>query len=199
MANIDRMSAEMIAGARVWICKVGATFGASPTNTVSNTVLPELPESYAVPGDWLTLGKIRTLTPQTDYKNSDVEGVDDTGAYKTTELKLATKRKVNFTTNDIAPEAWQMTFGLAEEITSAGEQAVFASGNDSLEVWLVVEITDAYRTATNLCRAVMRGKLSLTNPLAAKSDPAEAAYQLAVQPNALATFVEGDLVAASAS
>ncbi len=196
--NIDRMNAEMIAGARIWICKLGTQTGGSSSNTVSNSVLPELPESYAVPGDWLSLGKIKTMTPQTDYKTADVEGVDDSGAYKVTELKLATKRKINFTTNDITPEAWQLTFGLTQDITATAEQDVFASGNDSLEVWLVLEVTDAYRTETNLRRAVLRGKLSLQNPLEAKSDPAEAAYTLSVQANALASFVENALVPAAA-
>ena len=134
------------------------------------------------------------LSSSSRFKTADAEGVDDTGAYKVTELKLATKRKMQFTTNDITPEAWELTFGLKEPISSGGKQSVFASGNDTIEVWLVVEITDAYRTETNLARAVVRGKLSLQNPLDAKSDPAEAQYELSVVSNPLAEFTENALV-----
>lgn len=188
----------MILGARVWFCRLGAaiTGADNVTATVSNTILPELPDSYAAPGGWTCLGKVRSAKPQTDYKSADVEGVDDTGAYKITELKLATKRKLQFSTNDIAPEAFEMTFGLASPIAAGGEQAVFASGNDTIECWLVLELTDAYRTETNIARIVLRGKLTLQNPLEAKSDPAQADYELSVVPNALATFVENSIVSA---
>lgn len=193
---LDRLNAAMILGARAWIVRIGQTItGNDPTNKVNDTTLPELPESYANPGDWICLGKIRTAKPQTDYKTADVEGVDDTGAYKVTELKLATKRKLQFTTNDITPEAFQMTFGLTSAIEDGEEQAVFASGSDSLEVWAVFEFTDAYRADTGLARILVRGVLSLQNPLEAKSDPAEAAYELSIQPNPLATFVSDGLVA----
>lgn len=194
MAILDRMQAEMILGARVWMARIGSPADSGSSNKISDTVLPELPDSYASPGMWTCLGKIRTAKPQTDYKTADVEGVDDTGAYKVTELKLATKRKLQFSTNDIAPEAFEMTFGLASPIASGGEQAVFASGSDSIECWLVLELTDAYRTETNLARITLRGKLSLQNPLEAKSDPAQADYQLSVQPNALASFLENSLI-----
>lgn len=195
MAILDRVQAEMILGARVWMVRLGSPADGSSANRVSDTVLPELPESYATPGVWTSLGKIRTAKPQTDYKTADVEGVDDSGAYKVTELKLATKRKLQFSTNDITPEAFELTFGLTQAISGAGEQAVFASGSDSIECWLVLELTDAYRTETNLARITLRGKLSLQNPLEAKSDPAQADYELSVQPNALASFLENNLIA----
>lgn len=191
--NLDRLDAATILGARVWIVTIGQTItgGSGENNKVSDTVLPELPESYANAGDWLPLGKVRTAKPQTDYKTADVEGVDDTGAYKVTELKLAQKRKLQFSTNDITPEAFRMTFGLTETIVDGEEQAVFASGNDSLEVWACYELTDAYRTQTGIARILVRGALSLQNPLEAKSDPAQADYELSVKPNALAMFVAG--------
>ena len=191
--NLDRLDAATILGARLWIVTIGQTItgGSGENNKVSDTVLPELPESYADAGDWQPLGKIRTAKPQTDYKTADVEGADDTGAYKVTELKLAQKRKLQFTTNDITPEAFQMTFGLTSAIVDGEEQAVFASGNDSLEVWACYELTDAYRTQTGIARILVRGTLSLQNPLEAKSDPAQADYELSVKPNALAMFVAG--------
>lgn len=191
--NLDRLDAATILGARVWIVTIGQTItgGSGENNKVSDAVIPELPESYANPGDWLTLGKVRTAKPQTDYKSADVEGVDDTGAYKVTELKLAQKRKLQFSTNDISPEAFQMTFGLTSAIVDGEEQAVFASGNDSLEVWACYELTDAYRTQTGIARILVRGVLSLQNPLEAKSDPAQADYELSVKPNPLAMFVAG--------
>ena len=196
MKNLDRLDAATILGARVWIVTIGQTItgGSGENNKVSDTVLPELPESYANPGDWVTQGKIRTAKPQTDYKTADVEGVDDTGAYKITELKLATKRKLQFSTNDITPEAFQMTFGLLNELSEGVEQAVFASGSDSIEVWMCFELTDAYRTETGLARMFLRGSLSLQNPLEAKSDPAQADYELSIKPNALAMFVAGAAV-----
>ena len=191
--NLDRLDAATILGARVWIVTIGQTItgGSGENNTVSDAVIPELPESYANPGDWLTLGKVRTAKPQTDYKTADVEGVDDTGAYKVTEMKLAQKRKLQFSTNDITPEAFQMTFGLTSAIVDGEEQAVFASGNDSLDVWACYELTDAYRTQTGIARILVRGVLSLQNPLEAKSDPAQADYELSVKPNPLAMFVAG--------
>ncbi len=191
--NLDRLDAATILGARLWIVTIGQTItgGSGENNKVSDTVLPELPESYADAGDWQPLGKIRTAKPQTDYKTADVEGVDDTGAYKVTEMKLAQKRKLQFTTNDVTPEAFQMTFGLTSAIVDGEEQAVFASGNDSLEVWACYELTDAYRTQTGIARILVRGTLSLQNPLEAKSDPAQADYELSVKPNALAMFVAG--------
>ena len=193
---INRLNAEMILGARVWLAKIGDTITGTggESNTVSDTLIPEPPTSYADPGDWLPWGKVRTAKPQTDYKTADVEGVDDTGTYKVTELKLATKRKLLFTTNDIAPEAFQMTFGLAAPIVDGEEQPAFASGSDSLEVWMCFEFTDAYRAETGLARIFVRGKLSLQNPLEAKSDPAEAAYELSIVPNALTTFRSEGLV-----
>ena len=191
--NLDRLDAATILGARLWIVTIGQTItgGSGENNKVSDTVLPELPESYANAGDWQPLGKIRTAKPQTDYKTADVEGVDDTGAYKVTEMKLAQKRKLQFTTNDVTPEAFQMTFGLTAAIVDGEEQAVFASGNDSLEVWACYELTDAYRAQTGIARILVRGTLSLQNPLEAKSDPALADYELSVKPNALAMFVAG--------
>ena len=193
MKNLDRLDAATILGARLWIVTIGQTItgGSGENNKVSDTVLPELPESYADAGDWQPLGKIRTAKPHTDYKTADVEGADDTGAYKVTELKLAQKRKLQFTTNDVTPEAFQMTFGLTAAIVDGEEQAVFASGNDSLEVWACYELTDAYRTQTGIARILVRGTLSLQNPLEAKSDPAQADYELSVKPNALAMFVAG--------
>ncbi len=194
--NLDRLDAATILGARVWIVTIGQTItgGSGENNKVSDTVLPELPESYENPGDWISLGKIRTAKPQTDYKTADVEGVDDSGAYKVTELKLAQKRKLQFSTNDITTEAYQMTFGLTSAIVDGEEQSVFASGNDSLEVWAVYELTDAYRTQTGIARILVRGVLSLQNPLEAKSDPAQADYELSIKPNALSTFVREKLV-----
>lgn len=191
--NLDRLDAATILGARLWIVTIGQTItgGSGESNTVSDTVIPELPESYANAGDWQPLGKIRTAKPQTDYKTADVEGVDDTGAYKVTEMKQAQKRKLQFSTNDVTPEAFQMTFGLTAAIVDGEEQAVFASGNDSLEVWACYELTDAYRAQTGIARILVRGTLSLQNPLEAKSDPAQADYELNVKPNALAMFVAG--------
>ena len=189
MKVFDRLNGAMILGSRVWIALIGSTVTSGGAgNPVSDTVMPEAPVSYTEPNGWVPLGKIRTAKPQTDYKSADVEGVDDSGAYKVTELKLATKRKLQFATNDIAPEAFQMTFGLLKEM-GEGEQPVFASGNDSLEVWLCLELTDAYRNELGIARMFLRGKLSLQNPLEAKSDPAQADYELSIQPNKLNTFV----------
>lgn len=196
MPITDNTKAEMILGSRVWFIRSG-----TPTDNLENKAaadkLPELPESYETPGKWTCLGKIRTAKPQTDYKTAEVEGVDDSGAYKITELKLATKRKLQFSTNDITKEAFELTFGLTKEITSSGEQEVFASGNDSLEGWLLLELTDAYRTVTGLARITLWGKLSMQNPLEAKSDPALAEYEFDVVPNALAKFTEKALVSAA--
>lgn len=192
MPITDNTKAEMILGARVWFIRSGSQD--SLENSVGADKLPELPESYANPGKWTCLGKVRTAKPQTDYKTSEVEGVDDTGAYKITELKLATKRKLQFSTNDITKEAFELTFGLTKEITASGEQAVFASGNDTLEGWLLLELTDAYRTVTGLARITLWGKLSMSNPLEAKSDPALAEYEFDVVPNANAKFTEAALV-----
>ena len=68
--NLDRLDAATILGARLWIVTIGQTItgGSGENNKVSDTVLPELPESYADAGDWQPLGKIRTAKPQTDYK-----------------------------------------------------------------------------------------------------------------------------------
>lgn len=194
MPITDNTKAEMILGARVWFARQGANADGQGTNKVAADKMPELPTSYAEPGNWVCLGKIRTAKPQTDYKTADVEGVDDTGAYKVTELKLATKRKLQFSTNDITKEAFELTFGLLKEITSSGEQAVFASGSDTIEGWLVLELTDAYRTVTGLAQITLWGKLSMQNPLEAKSDPALAEYNFDVVPNDLAKFTEAALV-----
>jgi len=156
--------------------------------TVSDTGHPEPPESYGNPGAWLSLGKIRTAKTQTDYKSADVEGVADTGAYAITELKLARKRKIQFSTNDITPEAWQLTYGLLSAPKDGESQMPFASGNDTIEGWLCMELTDAYRAETGLARLLLRVKLSLQNPLEAKSDPAQADFEASVVHNALASF-----------
>lgn len=202
MSALDRLDAAMILGSRLWICRIGTVVtsgaGSSATTTaVSDSFVPEPPASLAQPGAWTPLGKLRSFKPQTDYKQSEVEGVDDTGAYKTTELKLATKRKLQFSTNDITPEAFELTFGLKGAITSGAVKQLFESGNDSIEVWAYVDLTDAYRSETGLASFPVRGTLSLQNPLEAKSDPAQADYELSVKPNSLNEFTEGSLVPAT--
>lgn len=202
MSALDRLDAAMILGSRLWICRIGTEVtsgeGSSATTTaVSDSFVPEPPASLAQPGAWTPLGKLRSFKPQTDYKQSEVEGVDDTGAYKTTELKLATKRKLQFSTNDITPEAFELTFGLKGAITSGAVKQLFESGNDSIEVWAYVDLTDAYRSETGLASFPVRGTLSLQNPLEAKSDPAQADYELSVKPNSLNEFTEGSLVPAT--
>lgn len=201
MSALDRLDAAMILGSRLWICRIGTevTSGESAgatTTAVSDSFVPEPPASLAQPGAWTPLGKLRSFKVQTDYKTADVEGVDDTGAYKTTELKLATKRKLQFATNDITPEAFELTFGLKGAITSGAAKQLFESGNDSIEVWAYVDLTDAYRSETGLASFPVRGTLSLQNPLEAKSDPAQADYELSVKPNSLNEFTEGSLVTA---
>lgn len=178
----------MIIGARIWWAPIGGKLNAEGDLKVSDTAHPELPESYANPGQWVSLGKIREAKVQTDYKTSDVEGVGDMGTFVITEMKQAQKRKVIFSTNDVTPEAWQMTFGLTEAPEDGKTQAVFASGNDTLEGWLAMEMTDAYRAKTGLARFATRVKLGLQNPLEAKSDPALASYEASIMQNALAEF-----------
>ena len=197
MSALERLDAAMILGARLWVVRTGTEVtDGSDTAVVGDSFVPEAPTSLAQPGAWTTLGKLRTFKPQTDYKTADVEGVDDSGAYKVTELKLATKRKYQFETNDITPEAFELTFGLKGAITSGVEKTPFENASDSIEVWAFVDLTDAYRSETDLAKLCVRGTLSLQNPLEAKSDPASAAYELMVKPNALATFVEGSIVPA---
>lgn len=188
MAKLPPISAEMILGCRIWFVGLGAAISGGDSLKVTDSVIPELPESYETPGDWTCLGKIRSAKPQTDYKTADVEGVDDSGTYKVTEMKLATKRKLQFSTNDITPTAWQLTFGLLDPMKDGEQQAVFASGNDTLEGWLCMEVTDAYRAETGIARLVVRVKLSLQNPLEAKSDPAQADYEAAIVANGLANW-----------
>lgn len=183
------LAAEMILGSRIYFVGIGASIGGEDAGLkVSDTTIPELPESYESPGDWTCLGKIRTSKPQTDFKTSEAEGVDDSGVYKVTEMKIATKRKIQFSTNDITPMAWQLTFGLLNPLKDGETQRVFASGNDSREGWLCVDMTDAYRAETGLARYVVRVKLSLQNPLEAKSDPAQADYEAVIVANALSNW-----------
>ena len=193
MTPTERITAEIIIGARIWWAPIGANLDDAGELKVSDTAHPELPESYANPGQWVSLGKIREAKVQTDYKTSDVEGVGDLGIFTITEMKLAQKRKVQFSTNDITPEAYQMTFGLLETPEDGKTQTVFASGNDTLEGWLAMELTDAYRSKTGLARFVVRAKLTMQNPLEAKSDPALASYEASIMQNALAEFETLDL------
>lgn len=189
---IDRLNNPMYLGARVYIAPIGST-PASKT-PISATALPTEPTSYAEPGDWTPLGKIKTFKPSTEYKTADVEGVDDTGAYKVTELKTATKRKFQFSTNDITREAFELTFGLLNPAYDDGDaQAVFASGSDSVDVWLYLDLTDAYRNKTDLASIRAFGKLSMQNPIEAKNEPALAEYELSIVPNTLSTFKAGGL------
>ena len=194
MMTLDRLHSEAIYGARIWVAKIGDPMGeatGTPATrpTVSDSAYPEEPESYANPGDWLPYGRIKTAEIKTDYKTADIEGVVDDGTYEMEEMRLATKRKISSSTNDITPEAWQLTFGLRQAADGTAEQRPFASGSDTLEVWLCLELTDAYRAETGLARVIVRGKLCLTNPLSAKSDPAQADYELTVVRNALETYV----------
>lgn len=185
---LDRQDNALILGSRVYIAVIGQK-GTTSKQPIDDVSIPEDPTSYKEPGDWTCLGKIRSLKPQTDYKTADVEGVDDTGAYKVTELKISAKRKIQFSTNDITPEAIQLTYGLLNPVYDGeAEQPVFASGSDQIDVWMFIELTDAYRTKTGLVNITLRGKLGMQNPLEAKSDPALAEYELSVVPNSLAMF-----------
>lgn len=201
MSALDRLDAAMILGSRLWIVRLGTEVtsgaGSSATTTaVSDSFVPDAPTSLAEPGVWTPLGKLKEFKVQTDYKSADVEGVDDSGSYKVTELKLATKRKIQFQTNDITPEAFELTFGLKGALTSGAEKELFESGSDSIEVWAAIDLTDAYRSETGLATILVRGSLSLQNPLEAKSDPAQADYEINVKANSLATFTEGAIVSA---
>ncbi len=180
---IDRRQAEIILGARVRIAK----FKDDPTKPVNADSLPTPPTTEDA-GPWVTLGRIRTAKPQLDKKTSDIEGVGDDGIYQTTEISIISKRKLLFTTNDITPEALQLTFGLKDAIADTVEQAVFGSSSNTIDCWLYLELTDSYRNGSNMANMTMCGKLSLTNPLEAKSDPALAEYELMVVPNDLAKF-----------
>lgn len=180
---IDRRQAEIILGARVRIAK----FKADPTKPINADSLPTLPTAEDA-GPWVTLGRIRTAKPQTDYKTADIEGVGDNGIYSTQEMRMASKIKLLFTTNDVAPEALQLTFGLRNEIQDTVEQTLFGSSGNYIECWLHLELTDAYRNGADMANMTMCGRLSLTNPLEAKSDPALAEYELMVVPNDLAKF-----------
>ncbi len=185
MEITERTQAEIILGAKLLICPFGTTVD---TQTANADFCPDAPTSYGEPGSWTPLGKIETCKPNTEYQSNDVKGVNDDGIYVTTTLKLAVKRQLQFTTYDIPPEAIQMTFGLKDAIENGTEQALFASGNDSIECWLYLELTDAYRTKCNIANMVMCGKLSLQNPLETKSDPTQAAFQLEITSNPLSVF-----------
>lgn len=182
----DPIQAEMILGARVYFAEAGTS--GSYDNTVSKASAPTLPSAYnKLSAPWKALGKIRTAKPTTEYKSSDVEGVDDTGGYKTTELKLATKHKIQFSTNDITAEAFELAFGLTGKL-SGSSATPFASGSGSKEGWLCFEFTDAYRNKLGLTKALLWGNLNLLNPLEAKSDPALAEYNFDVLANTLNSF-----------
>ncbi len=181
----ERTQAEIILGAKLLICPFGTTV---EQQTVGANVCPENPTSYAEPGVWTPLGKIETCTPGTEYQSTDIYATTDEGIYGTTTMKLAVKRQLKFTTYDISPEAIQMTFGLKEAIENGTEQALFASGNDSIECWLYLELSDAYRAQSNIANMVMCGKLSLQNPLDAKKDPTQAQFQLDIVKNPLSVF-----------
>lgn len=180
----DRKQAEIILGARIYIARMDATVGA---NKVTPATLPS-PPTADNPGPWVSLGKVRTAKVQTDFKTADVEGVADDGLYKITELKLATKRKLQFSTNDITPEALELTFGLSEAIKDGSEQILFGSGTHTIECWVYMDMTDAYRQGVELAHMSMQSRLTLTNPLEAKSDPALAEYELAIVANPLSKF-----------
>lgn len=181
---MTRDHAEIIIGARLRIARMGAKVGANP---ITPATLPA-PPATDNPGPWVSLGKVRTAKAQTDFKSADVEGVADNGTYEVTELKLATKHKLLITTNDITPEALELTFGLAAAIEDGAEQALFGSASHTIECWAYLELTDAYRQGEQLATMSMQGRLTLTNPLEAKSDPALAEYELAIIANPLAKF-----------
>ena len=204
MSALDRLDAAMILGSRLWIVRIGTTVtngtGSSATTTpVSDSFVPDAPTSLAEPGVWTPLGKLKDFKVQTDYKSADVEGVDDSGGYVTTELKLATKQKLQFQTNDITPEAFELTFGIKGPIASGAEKALFENKSGGIEIWAAIDLTDAYRSETGLATILVRGVLSLQNPLEAKSDPAQADYEINVKANPLATFTEGAIVPAPPS
>ena len=178
--TFDPLQGEMILGARVYFAEAGSV--GSYGNSVSQTAEPAAPSSYKqLASPWKALGKIRTAKPLTEYKTVDVEGIEDSGAYRTTELRIATKRKIHFSTNDITSEAFELAFGLTGKLGS--NSAVFESSSGSKAGWLCFEFTDAYRNMTGLIKVVLWGNLNLLNPLEAKSDPALAEYNFDVVGN----------------
>ncbi len=181
----SRTQAEIILGAKLFICPHGTTAG---EQIVNEYFCPDTPTSYDEPGVWTALGKIETCKPGTDYQSNDLKGVKE-DVYVTTTMKLAIKRNLQFTTYDIAPEAVQMTFGLKESLVNGVEQVLFASGNDTIKCWCCLVLTDAYRAKSNIANMSMYGKLTLQNPLEVKSDPTQAQFQLDIEPNPLSVFV----------
>lgn len=191
---LDRQSAAMFIGAIVHIAKEGSSFNSA---TVDGSALPSAPTS-ASPGPWISLGKIRSLDPSSEKKSSDVEGCSDAGIYVTEEVAIATKQKIAFTTNDIAPEAFRLTWGLKEDIVDGTSQLLFGAGRDSFKCWLRLDLRDSLRDGREIGVVSVYGELALANPLKAASDPATAEYEFRVKYNPLNSFDPRGIVDAPA-
>lgn len=185
--TLDALNSDMIIGAKIYVCRIGSTTSAPEATLVSDTFHPTLPTSYDDTGDWTLLGGLDTAQFSTEYDTYEITRVLDDGVYHTTERKSVKKRNLKFTTPDITLTAFRLTFGLLEEITEEPQKA-FASGNDSEEVWVYAELTDSYRAKNKLVSVIMRGTLSLENPLEAKKDVSSSQFDLSIHDNPLNLF-----------
>ncbi len=182
----DRLHAACYIGAKVMFIPFGTQVG---EQVCSRDVLPDEPVSYEEPGAWTVLGKIENCKPNNEEQSNDVKGTNDLGLPETETMKLVTKRNLQFNTYDVPPEAEQMTFGLKDPIVNGQEQVPHA-GSGSMEGWLYVELSDAYRAQANVVNMVLCGKLSLQSPLDFQlASPVNAQWQFDIEGTSLSRFV----------
>ena len=195
MANIlDRLDSAMFLGAKIWIAKLGEKVQDEEQQEVSNTFHPAAPTSYADPGAWTLLGGMNEAKVEHETESKEIKRVLDDGRYHTQEIKLVKKSNIKFTTPDITPEAFRLTFGLEKDITDTKPQKAFAAGVQGLEVWVCIDMTDGYRGENQIARVIVRARLSLENPVEAKDDVATAQYDLSVIDNELNEFTAKKLI-----
>lgn len=173
-----------ILGANALIVPFGKKSGA---NTIGELVAPTPPTAEA-PGDWIKLGKIKTATPQFEYKTLDVEGVNEAGIYETEELRLATKRKFQFVTNTVTKEALQLTFGLPAVIVDGTPQVPFSSSADEITCWIYYRLRDSYHEGKEMAHLMFAAKLRLTKPVSMSAEAASVEWEANIIQSVLNDF-----------
>ena len=181
---MNRMSSEMINGARVWIAKLGTTSG---DNTITADTLPDAPTAEKQ-GPWLKMGRIANFKAARTSNDSTLTATHDDGMYHDIKLKRITARTFQFSSYDMIPEAFRLAFGLAADIVDGTDQAIGGSSTDTIRCWMYFEITDSYRGGNTLLTGACLVDLSLANDVEFKSDPTQVDYSAEMIFNKLETL-----------
>lgn len=186
MSDTERILRAIVPGSIIKIAKYGSVLTGS--NLVSDTARPTAP-SAETPGPWISLGKIKSSQPNTEYKTNQVEGVADDGTLYLDEINIPTKRVLKFTTQDISPEAVQLMYGLQDTPVdgTVKKQRPWTSIGE-IKCWLMCTVVDIANGSEKLYTLTFTGRLRLPAAPNLTTEPVTCEFEILIRPNPLDDF-----------